>query len=981
MPKTVKKPHKFEVGDRVIYTKNNKETECWIEKINRPYIVLRPCFKSIENILIHQLQRDAENHIKKFKGRHPKINQLILYDNYKIQRGIIIDISKPNMTIQIIGTRINYTVDINCCSVNLLNLFKSSYIPYFPINLKMKPPLLYKDVIVNEIRGTICDYDEFHHLYLFLYWINGFHKIQWVTPDQITNHSSVIEDKIIQVHKYEFEFNSVYPEKAIPYIIKHSPKLILMDFMKNMSWWEYRTLNKILELYFITHYRCKQFSGYIKMDSLDIKIIEELVKNMSEQQQIYIKHQYMTNMRINMPHDYKFSSELIYRSKPYFDLKLSRKDKKFVIDVYFNQSINVRGISSHVYDLKINPIINHFNPHIKSRYLKWENINTSNIDFWEDYWGKQIIQDTKHSILYPHQVWSVKKMEKMEKQNISNIFNFNIWNKNYNILCGFIDKTNETYGGILALDTGLGKTLCCIELIKRNPSKTLIVVPLTLLDQWKMEIQHYYPEASVSEFYGKKKSSDGLIILTTYGTMLQNIPPEVDRVIFDECHTLKSCFSSTAHSCGLIKASKRWCVTATPFENSLESIQPLLKLLNIYPWKTMQSNCMEKLMTIWKPALGYLIDNLFIKLNREILTKLNMNPIFTNIRYKDTDIRMNYQHNLLYKYLKDKIKDAIKQLIPYPRNYYKVIMLYNQLHMAAVDPKILDITYYAKTVEGGMRKKTLESMDPANTFQKNVVENFKDQDQCVICMEPYNRPTITPCFHIFCHDCIKTSIGFKKKCPQCRAPVQKNGLTEMVKKIEIKENKDTITFFDIHNNQKEIPKKIHTIYQKDIVSNKLNYIVHNIKNKPDVSFIVFSQFNICLIHLQKQLIKENIHVDMINGRKSRVQRKKAIQDFKDKKIQVFLLSTKTASIGLTLTTSYHMIFMEPILDNQVFKQAVGRIFRIGQENNVIIETLYSSDSIEKKDKIDQFKKSIENKKKIFVKKMKMSYLHSMLEMD
>lgn len=977
MPKTIKKPTHYEPGDRVIYTKSNKEMECWVQKIDNPYIVLRPCFKSSDNILIHQLKRDAPIHIKKFRGRNPKLNQHVFLNNFIVTKGIIIDINNNKMTIQALGTRINFTVDINCCSVKLLNTFNNSYIPYFPINLEKSVPFLYKDVMINEMRGTICDYDEFYNLYLLLYWENGIHKVTWIPPSTFSAQPKVEEDIMKHVYTYELEFNSVYHEKNIEYILNNAPDLILIDFMKNMSWWNNRTLQKLLELYFINHYKSKQFNSHIKIDFLDQHIMEELLKHVNEEEKIFLTHQYMSNVRAGVPHNYKFATELVYRSKPYFDLKVRRRNKKFIVDVFFNQSLKVKNISAHINDYLINPIVKYFNPHMNTKFSKWEEINTHKLEFWEDYWGKQKIQNIKHETLYPHQVWTVNKMQQMETQQISNIFNFNIWGKNFNIISGFMETTTSSYGGILALDTGLGKTICCIELIKRNPTKTLIVVPLTLLDQWKMEIKHFYPEASVSEFYGKKKSSEGQIILTTYGTILQNIPPEIDRVIFDECHTLKSCYSSTTFSCSYIKAPKRWCVTATPFANSLESIQPCLKILNIYPWKSVTN--MENFLNNL-PAIGYLFDKLIIRLKKNTLTKLNLNPIITNIKYKHTHIDMNTSHAKLYKYLHNELKTKVKDLIGYPRNFYKIMMLYNQLHMVAFDPKILDISYYGRLILG-MKKKTIDSMKTSNTYQKNVVENFNDNDQCCVCICPYTRPTITPCFHVFCYDCITTAIGFSKKCPQCRAPLNKNGLTEMVKKIEIKEKNDTVIFYDIYNNQKEIPKPIHDLFNTNIVSNKMTYMINKIKTKPNMSFIIFSQFNNCLYHINKELIKQNITVGMINGKKTRVQRKKAMQHFKEKKNQVFLLSTKTASIGLTLTTSYHMFFMEPILDTQVFKQAIGRVFRIGQKNNVTIETLYSKNTIEQKDKIDRYKKNIENKKNGQIKKIKMSYLHSILVMD
>ena len=119
------------------------------------------------------------------------------------------------------------------------------------------------------------------------------------------------------------------------------------------------------------------------------------------------------------------------------------------------------------------------------------------------------------------------------------------------------------------------------------------------------------------------------------------------------------------------------------------------------------------------------------------------------------------QHNI-YQYQLKKIQEQVQELIPYPKNYYKIIMLYNQLHMIATDPKILSMAYYGIIIEGGLKKQTVDTMpfDASNPYQKNVMNQLHDetQDQCVICMEPYTRPTITPCFHIFCHDCITTSI-------------------------------------------------------------------------------------------------------------------------------------------------------------------------------------------------------------------------------
>ena len=120
----------------------------------------------------------------------------------------------------------------------------------------------------------------------------------------------------------------------------------------------------------------------------------------------------------------------------------------------------------------------------------------------------------------------------------------------------------------------------------------------------------------------------------------------------------------------------------------------------------------------------------------------------------------------------------------------------------------------------------------------------------------------------------------------------------------------------------------------------------------DQSFVIFSQFNTCLNYVKKHL---NVPVGIIDGKKSRVQRRRAIKMFQEKHLKIFLLSTKTSAVGLTLTSSCHLIFMEPLLDNQVFKQAIGRLHRIGQRSHVYIHTLYSKHTIEEKDRVKAFR--------------------------
>ena len=71
-----------------------------------------------------------------------------------------------------------------------------------------------------------------------------------------------------------------------------------------------------------------------------------------------------------------------------------------------------------------------------------------------------------------------------------------------------------------------------------------------------------------------------------------------------------------------------------------------------------------------------------------------------------------------------------------------------------------------------------------------IVEKEKLTAECVICMDVITRPTITPCRHIFCHDCITQQINHRPKCPMCRRSISNDSLTEIALDVDTVEEND-----------------------------------------------------------------------------------------------------------------------------------------------------------------------------------------------
>lgn len=145
----------------------------------------------------------------------------------------------------------------------------------------------------------------------------------------------------------------------------------------------------------------------------------------------------------------------------------------------------------------------------------------------------------------------------------------------------FLDEFN--FGGCLADDMGLGKTIQIIAFIlslrEKNGQRThLIVLPTSLLFNWRIELEKFAPSLKYHTIYGvdRKKDHESLkgidIVFTTYGTMLSDVAflktVEFDYIFLDESQAIKNPESKRYKAVRLLKARNRVVLTGTPIENN-----------------------------------------------------------------------------------------------------------------------------------------------------------------------------------------------------------------------------------------------------------------------------------------------------------------------------------------------------------------------------------------------------------------------------
>lgn len=145
---------------------------------------------------------------------------------------------------------------------------------------------------------------------------------------------------------------------------------------------------------------------------------------------------------------------------------------------------------------------------------------------------------------------------------------------------------------ILAFDMGMGKTIVTCEVINRNPVKTLVMVPASILEQWYCEMKRF-TNLKIVKWHGiSRKSTECMlkgadVIITT--ARVYSLEKEmayfkgIERWVIDEAHRLrnqKGKIYKSLHEFGANVPNKMF-LTGTPLCNSTQDIISLICLANI----------------------------------------------------------------------------------------------------------------------------------------------------------------------------------------------------------------------------------------------------------------------------------------------------------------------------------------------------------------------------------------------------------------
>ena len=154
-------------------------------------------------------------------------------------------------------------------------------------------------------------------------------------------------------------------------------------------------------------------------------------------------------------------------------------------------------------------------------------------------------------------------------------------------------------GACLADDMGLGKTIQLIALWLHerqsgsSPGPTLLVVPMSLVGNWRREIERFAPSLRIMVHHGHERLTGQEFVnevarydavISTYGLIHRDLEhiAAVDwhRIALDEAQNIKNPAAKQAAAIRSLRAVHRVALTGTPVENRLSELWSIIEFLN-----------------------------------------------------------------------------------------------------------------------------------------------------------------------------------------------------------------------------------------------------------------------------------------------------------------------------------------------------------------------------------------------------------------
>ncbi|XP_045334758.1 transcription termination factor 2 isoform X3 [Leopardus geoffroyi] len=545
-------------------------------------------------------------------------------------------------------------------------------------------------------------------------------------------------------------------------------------------------------------------------------------------------------------------------------------------------------------------------------------------------------------------------------------------------------ESQKPHGGILADDMGLGKTLTMIALIltQKNREKnkeedrnmaltwlskddsseftshgTLIICPASLIHHWKNEVMKRVGSNTlrVCLYHGPNREQRAKvlstydIVITTYNLLTKEIPTQKQegvipganpsaekeitktpllrivwaRIILDEAHCVRNPRVQTSTAVCKLEAHARWAVTGTPIQNTLLDMYSLLKFLRCSPFDDIR---------LWKSQ----VDNGSKKGGERlsILTK-----------------------SLLLRRTKDQLDPTGKPLVMLPQRKFQV----HRLKLSEEEENVYSVllarsrsalqSYLKAGHESGGNQ---SGRSPDNPFSK-VAREFGSGGPGASAAADSQRSG-TP------HVLLTQLLRLRQCC--CHLSLLTSALDPAELKSEglvlsLEEQLSALTLSELCDAE---PSPIISlngecfkaeIFENTRASSKISSLLVELEairgNGGSQKSVIVSQWTSMLHVVALHLKRHGLTYATIDGSVSPKQRMDLVEAFNSSRgPQVMLISLSAGGVGLNLIGGNHLFLLDMHWNPSLEDQACDRIYRVGQQKDVVVHKFICEGTVEEK---------------------------------
>ncbi|KAM7218382.1 DNA repair protein rad5 [Rhypophila decipiens] len=491
------------------------------------------------------------------------------------------------------------------------------------------------------------------------------------------------------------------------------------------------------------------------------------------------------------------------------------------------------------------------------------------------------------------------------------------------------------------------------------------------------------------------------VIITSYGIVLSEFGQLVSRnmdkansrglfslnffrIILDEAHNIKNRQSKTAKACFELTAEHRWVLTGTPIVNRLEDLFSLVRFLRVEPWNNFSfwrtfitvpfetkdfMRALDVVQSVLEPLVMRRTKDMKTP-SGELLVPLP--PKEVNI----VDIELSKPERDVYEHVFARARRTFNANVEagtVMKSYTSIFAQILRLRQTCCHPILVR---HQEFVADEMEEKaaadaaagladdmdlqslierftaTTEDANDENRFGAHVLAQIRDEaiHECPICAEePMINQTVTGCWHSACRECLLDYIKHQidrhepPRCFQCREPVNQRDLFEVVRQ-------DDDPDAELSGKGPRISlQRLGVNHSSAKVVALIKHLRDLRRENPTIKSVVFSQFTSFLSLLEPALAMANMRFLRLDGSMAQKARAAVLEEFKEsKKFTVLLISLKAGGVGLNLTSAKRVFMMDPWWSFAVEAQAIDRVHRMGQEDEVKVYRFIVKNSVEER---------------------------------